>query len=275
MVSQVEHILILAKTYPSPSAQHVETSCVAGITDKGLMRRLYPLSFRFIEESNQFRKWQWIDVRVEKATKDHRPESHRVYVDTIQCRDVLETRQQWADRRPWIDRIPYFDNMESIDGARVSEGISLGLLHPGKILGLDITPARNVDWTDEEKEKLLRAHMQGELFSELDARREIRHLRKIPFDFHYRYLCDMSEGAVEYRHKIVDWEVGMLYWNCQQTYGKDWEAPFRNRLEDKLPGNDLMFLMGNQHRFQDQWLIISLIYPPRLPPEAMKQTSLF
>ncbi len=27
MASQVEKILILAKTYPSPSAQHVETSC--------------------------------------------------------------------------------------------------------------------------------------------------------------------------------------------------------------------------------------------------------
>lgn len=32
MASQVERILILVKT---PSAQHVETSCVAGINDAG------------------------------------------------------------------------------------------------------------------------------------------------------------------------------------------------------------------------------------------------
>lgn len=71
-----EKILILAKTYPSPSSQYVETSCVAGISSGGEMRRLSPVPFRMIEEGRQFSKWQWIDVRVEKARKDHRPDSH-------------------------------------------------------------------------------------------------------------------------------------------------------------------------------------------------------
>lgn len=277
MVSQVERILILAKTYPSPSAQHVETSCVAGITDQGLMRRLYPLPFRLIEEGNQFKKWQWIDVRVEKAAKDHRPESHTIYVDTIKCRDVIDTRGDWSGRRQWVERIPSFDTMDLIDQARMNKDVSLALLRPAKILGLEITPARNPDWTDEEKEKLLRAQMQGDLFSEVDARKELRTLRKIPFDFHYRYLCETSEGMKEHKHKhkIVDWEAGMLYWNCVHEYGSKWEAPFRAKLEEMLPGKDLMFLMGNQHRFQDQWLIVSLIYPPKLPPDALKQASLF
>ena len=62
MASQVEKILILAKTYPSPSAQHVETSCVTGINEEGAMRRLYPAPFRLIEEGQKFKKWQWIEV---------------------------------------------------------------------------------------------------------------------------------------------------------------------------------------------------------------------
>jgi hypothetical protein len=37
-----ERIVILAKTYPSPSSQYVETSCVAGISSDGEMRRLIP-----------------------------------------------------------------------------------------------------------------------------------------------------------------------------------------------------------------------------------------
>ncbi len=78
MASHVEKILILAKTYPSPSAQHVETSCVAGINEQGAMRRLYPVPFRLIEEGQKFKKWQWIEVRVEKANKDHRAESHKL-----------------------------------------------------------------------------------------------------------------------------------------------------------------------------------------------------
>jgi hypothetical protein len=36
-----------------------------------------------------------------------------------------------------------------------------------------------------------------------------------------------------------------------------------------------MFLMGNQHRFQDQWLIISLVYPPKRKPAEVRQGSLF
>ena len=76
MASQVEKILILAKTYPSLSAQHVETSCVADTNEQGAMRRLYPVPFRLIEEGQKFKKWQWIEVRVKKANKDHRAESH-------------------------------------------------------------------------------------------------------------------------------------------------------------------------------------------------------
>jgi hypothetical protein len=57
----MERVLILAKTYPSPSAHYVETSCVAGIMEHGSMRRLYPIPFRLIEDGQQFKKWQWID----------------------------------------------------------------------------------------------------------------------------------------------------------------------------------------------------------------------
>lgn len=66
-ISKYEDILILAKTYPSPSSRYVETSCIAGINSEGHMRRLYPVPFRRIEEKRQFDKWQWINVRVEKT----------------------------------------------------------------------------------------------------------------------------------------------------------------------------------------------------------------
>lgn len=36
-----------------------------------------------------------------------------------------------------------------------------------------------------------------------------------------------------------------------------------------------MFLMGNQHGFQDQWLIISLIYPPKNSNINTEQAVLF
>lgn len=273
--SPIERILILAKTYPSPSSKYMETSCVAGITDKGFMRRLYPVPFRLLEDTQQFSKWQWIDVRTRKATQDHRQESYRLFVDMLACGEKIETKQNWAFRRHWIEQIPSFYSFDDIERARIDDGLSLALLRPKKIVKLEIVQAKSLDWTPEEKEKLMREQMQGDLFSQKDAERDIATLRKVPFDFYYHYLCDTADGEKEYHHKIVDWEACALYWNCVRKHGLNWEAPFRAMLEDQLKGKDLMLLMGNQHRFQHQWLIISLIYPPKPQPQAVTQFSLF
>lgn len=273
-LGSMERILILAKTYPSPSAQYVETSCVAGISEGGGMRRLFPVPFRMIQDGQQFKKWQWIDVRVEKANKDHRPESHKVYIDTISCGDVIDTGKSWGSRWEWLDKMPAFRSFDALDAARLSDRVSLALLRPKRLLGLDITKARNPDWTDEEREKLLQEQMQGNLFSEAEERKQVKQLRKVPFDFYYRYLCDTADGEREHRHKIVDWEAGALFWNCRQYHGIEWEKPFRAKLEEDLGSKELMLLMGNQHRFQDQWLIVSLIYPPKRMPVDERQMSL-
>jgi hypothetical protein len=275
MASQIENILILAKTYPSPSAQHIETSCVAGINENGLMRRLYPVPFRLIEDGQKFKKWQWINVRVEKANKDHRPESHKLYVDTVSCGVVIDTKNEWLARRKWLGKIPSYDRFDFMDAARQRGELSIALLHPQKVIGLDVTKARNQDWTEEEKEKLTRDQMQGDLFTEVQAKQQVKELRKVPFDFYYRYVCDTTNGLTEHRHKIVDWEAAALFWNCYRDHGANWEEPFRAKLETQLGAKDLMFLMGNQHRFQDQWLIISLVYPPKRKPSEVMQGSLF
>lgn len=272
----VERILILAKTYPSPSARYVETSCVAGVNERGQLRRLYPVPFRLIEDAKQFKKWQWIAARIRKSNDDHRPESHRIFVDTIEPdAEALSTKNHWEARRQWTDRLSTFTNFKAIDEQRLSTNESLALLRPKRISSLEITPARNPDWTADEKDKLLKEQMQGNLFQQADAEQDIRQLKKIPFDFYYRYICDTPDGEVEERHKLVDWEVGALYWNCLKSHGKGWEEPFRAKLEGELLEKDLMFLMGNIHRFQDQWLIVSLIYPPKQRPVPNPQVSLF
>jgi hypothetical protein len=112
------------------------------------------------------------------------------------------------------------------------------------------------------------------IFDETDAK-ALTTLKKLPFEFHYRYACTLDGVRREYRHKIVDWEAGALYWNCRQNHADDWERAFRNKLEAQLPAADLMFLMGTIHRFPDQWLIVSLIYPPKQQIKYSDQKSLF
>lgn len=151
MPSSIGRILILANTYPSRSAKHTETSCVAGINEDGVPRRLYPVPFRLISGDQQFKKWQWIRVRIEKSPGDHRPESHRVFVDMIEIEDVLGAERQWGGaRRPWINRLPSFDDFRALDAARDENGISLALLRPKRLVKLEIAQADSPEWTDED-----------------------------------------------------------------------------------------------------------------------------
>lgn len=91
-----ERLLILTKTYPAPSANHREISCVAAVNDRGKFRRLYPVPFRLLEGDQKFKKWEWIEAKVQRANDDQRPESHRIFVDTIRREDeVLGTDNNW------------------------------------------------------------------------------------------------------------------------------------------------------------------------------------
>lgn len=270
-----EKVLILAKTYPSPSSKYSETSCVAGVNEKGVMRRIFPVPFRLIEKEQQFKKWQWVEALVEKAPADHRRESHRIYVDSICCGETIDSRRNWSERMPWVSKIPTFEDFDEVEEARKSEGVTLALLKPKRLIDLQLTDSESTDWTDDERESLVRHEMQGSLFSEEEARQQVKMLRKVPHDFHYRYICDSADGEKEYRHKIVDWEAGALYWKCRSSHGDGWHLPFREKYESFLPGRDLMFLMGNIHRFPHQWLIISVLYPPKPVVEGSPQESLF
>lgn len=222
------------------------------------MRRLFPIPFRLLEGESRFKKWQWIDTRICKAPKDHRPESFKIDTDFLKLGEVISTRTDWSERMPWIE--PHIvGSFEELEARRQTSGETLGIIRPARILGLEIKAVKEAEWTEDEKQTLLQ---QG-LF---DTAEQVRRppLRKIPYDFHYNYECKGPAGTTQHRHKITDWEVGALFWNCQRSHGDDWEKPFRDKIEQDLPSKDLLLVMGTIHRFPDQWLIIGLIYPPRI-----------
>jgi hypothetical protein len=57
--------------------------------------------------------------------------------------------------------------------------------------------------------------------------------------------------------------MGALCWNTRRLHGELWEEPFRKKFGTALPSTELMFLIGTIHRFPDQWLIVSVFYPPK------------
>lgn len=266
---QIQDLLILTKTYPNPSAKYRETTCVAALTDKGEMRRIYPVPFRFLDGNHQFQKWEWIRAKLTRAKDDKRPESFKIDTDSIlRPGKRIGTENKWQERRAWIE--PHrVEGFAALEARRQATGETLGLIRPTRLLQLVITPLKEIDWTDEERVKLL----QEGLFDS-EAARKRAPLKKIPYSFHYEYESVGAESVERQRHMLTDWEVGALFLRCQRDYGKRWETFFRKKLEEEFAAKDLMFLMGTVHRFPDKWLIVGLVYPPVQPPLPPKAQQL-
>jgi hypothetical protein len=78
-----KRILITVRTYPVPATKGIEVSCTAAISDDRKWVRLFPVPYRLLSEDSRFRKYQWIEVALNRAPKDPRPESHHLNIQTI------------------------------------------------------------------------------------------------------------------------------------------------------------------------------------------------
>lgn len=253
-----ESILILTKTYPQPSGKHRETVCVAGVNEEGRLRRLYPVPFRLLEGTQQFKKWEWIRATIHHSTDDRRPESHRLHIETlVRPGRIVDTANGWRSRRSVIEAHKV-DGIDELERRRLDTGETLGFVGPAEILGLEVKKIKNDQWTSDEVQKL----QQESLFDDESVKSRPL-LRKLPYEFRYRYRLHTASGPLEYQHMMTDWEVGALFWHCKKNYGANWEHAFRQKLEDEFSEKDLYFLMGTVHRFPNIWLIVGIYYPPQ------------
>jgi len=247
-------ILITVKTYPLPSKKTIEASCTAGITDDGKWIRLFPLPFRHLESSKQFKKYQWIEANVTKAT-DPRPESHKIDFDSITLiGSSITTSNNWKSRKEIV--LPLKSpSLCYLQGHQNETGVSLGLFKPRCINELIIEPEEVSHWTDDE---LARLNQQSMFDS-----RYIAPLEKIPYKFKYRFFCQDTncEGHIL---SVTDWEAGQAYRNFKVSYKENWETQFRKKFEyDMTYNRDLHFYVGTMRAHPHIWIIIGLFYPKK------------
>jgi len=270
-----KRVFITVKTYPTISAKYAELVCTAGVLEDGSWIRLYPLPFRMLDNEQQFKKYTWINVGVEKNTKDFRPESYRPFLDTLEVEQVPENaKADWEYRKSiaFKSQEIYTNKVEIIRLAK-TQNKSLLVFKPTKIKDL-IIEKTDADWNSASLQCLQAAAQQLSLFQTAEeVEREFKALKKIPYKFSY---CFEDDAGQESTLMIEDWELGMLYLNClKRANGSEEKAcqDVRNKYYTEFMGKDLHLFLGTtlaHHKVSvNPFIIIGVFYPPKNPQQNL------
>lgn len=261
-------VLITVKTYPVISKKYKELVCTAGFDEDGNWIRIYPVPFRQIDYKNQYSKYQWMNIDLEKNTSDPRPESYRPNWQSVpELLDKIDTKNNWAERKKYALKEVYTNLTELIAEAKSETFKSLATFKPSKILDFEITPVDR-EWS-KDKLGLLK---QGDLFEPWEEN-IIEVVNKLPYTFHYIFEDD--EGRVS-RLMIEDWEVGALYWNCFSRSGSEEDALDKVRekyFDDFVNNRDLYFYLGTQHKHHVMKARNPFVIIGAFPPTKPKKTN--
>ena len=258
-------ILITVKAYPTPARRGIEVSCTAGITEDGQWIRIFPVSFRLLSDDQQFKKYQWIEARVKKAS-DPRIESHEIDADSIRILGKpIPSSNNWDARKNKVFPLKNVSLCNLQEMRRKHGAPTLGFFRPRRITSLEIVPEENPEWTDRELASL----RQSSFFD--DSSRES--LEKIPYKFYYSFECE-DTNCKTHRISCYDWEMSQAYRNWHRKYGEaGWESKFRQKFEhEMLEQNDTHFYVGTTKAHPNAWIIVGLFYPRKF---TVSQQSLF
>jgi hypothetical protein len=249
-----EHdVLIVVKTYPTPSQRDIEVSCTAAITDRGEWMRIFPVPFRLLDGDRRFRKYERVRIRARKAS-DPRPESYNIDPDSIIILNgPLSTGKLWEARKRATAHLRKHC-MCCIQTEQLEHGApTLGFFRPYRVTDFAIEND-DAEWTASQI-----ARLRQTSFLDQGPSRE---LEKIPYKFRYKYSCDHVSCN---GHSMIctDWEISEAYRSWRSSYGSDWEQKFRQRFEyEMLHTKDLHFFVGTVNNHPRSWIIVGLFYPP-------------
>lgn len=267
-------VLITVKTYPIPSSKYDELVCTAGVTETGDFVRLYPVNFRDLPYSSQYKKYQWMEVEATKhAGRDSRKESYRPNCDTIRLsgEPIAAAKDNWAERSKYA-LAKKAQSLEHLYAQQEQDKTSLGIFKPKAVHDL-IVSSDDPEW----KTGFLNALRQQRLWETRTASKEPP--RKIPFKFHYRFECDDSRCKKNHQMMIEDWEVGALYWKCVDGGASPEEAcrKVKQKFLDQLCGldRDTHFYVGTVLAHPKSWVVVGVYWPKAAPVSNPATSTLF
>ncbi len=257
MKFEKKKILVTVKAYPNPSKKYSETVCCAGVDlSNSQLVRLYPITYRDLDEDKKFKKYSIIEVDCSAPSDDKRPESFHVNVDTIKIIDQLDTdKGTWERRKSIVLKVPVKSMCQVYKDAESSD-LSLGLIKPTNI---------SFEWAKQSlSDQQAREACYAQL-SFLDKKKNA--IEEIPFNFYYNFKCFGESNCPGHKLSIIDWEIGQAY--------RDWRSkyPSEEILLEKIKQRwldiadttkkDVYFYVGNMKRFRTTFMVLGVFYPQK------------
>ncbi|MDR0800640.1 MAG: hypothetical protein LBN01_03820 [Endomicrobium sp.] len=256
-MKEKKKILITVKTYPIPSKKYDETVCTAGIIEDGEWIRLYPIEFRKLERSKQYKKYDLVEVMVEKRTEDFRKESFKP-IGICEVIGHIDTKNGWAERKNLIlDRVRVYKNISKlISDSKPPDFVSLAVFKPTEILDFKCEK-QDPNWSVEENKQL-----------DMFAPNNFKRVEKLPFKFKYIFRDETDRIS---KLTIIDWETGALFLRCKKKYKEDFKLACKEvkekYLNDFARNKDLYFFLGttreHHNTAKNPFLIIGTFHPPK------------
>lgn len=258
-------VLITVKTYPTLSAKYDELVCTAGFREDGSWIRIYPVPFRKKPYTEQYKKYDWIEVDLVKNEKDFRPESYRLKSLDSEIKKVGEIKADgniWLERRNYCLKKVHLNLAELIAEAK-DENIrtSLAVFKPTKVIDFYAEPVER-EW---DKEKLAKLNQLNIFETTKEGKFEV--VQKLPYKFKFRFLDNQGK---ESNMMIEDWETGQLYWRQLAKYGGDEDKAIQDvrkkYFDDFTKTKDLFFYLGTTFEFHlrnapNPFVIIGTFHP--------------
>ena len=248
-------VYITVKTYPTLSEKYDELVCTAGVCEDGSWIRLYPLPFRKLDNDQKFKKWQWIEVDIERNTSDFRPESFKVLnTDNLTVIPGISEKVNWNERKRIIFKTEKaFTNKAEIIRLTKTNPPSRTLLifKPAQIIKFYAKPTER-EWPQNKLDLIKEKAKQFSLFqTQEELLEEFKVVDKLPYEF--RYIFTDDEG-VESDLMIEDWEIGTLYLNCLKNANGDEEVAIekvsQKYWDEFVKKRDIHFFLGTRLRDQ-------------------------
>jgi hypothetical protein len=232
--------VILIKAAPQVGNTHGETVCCAGLDVNGRWLRLYPVSFRHLDDSKKFKRWDRITFHWKLPNDDRRQESRRVDQNSIEITGSLREHER--------ERFLARSIVTGLNKERQA-GRSLALLKP--VVREFVIEKKPIKDVAQERERFEAIRSQGDLFSKQVAR-----YSPCPFLFKYKYSTDDGErfGTCQ------DWEVEATFFRWSKIYGeREALSEMRRVYGEVYPQKGMLLAMGTHSQYPDVWLINGII----------------